>query len=150
MPVLNLVPVLPLGYNSARYSFGEGTMKGHLLVSSTPPHTRTFRHNSISLSSLPLSPLRWHPLTRHRASLSFDAALGLARLHQAGEERYALTMNKDKSVHYEVSSLSKPDHFLSRLGYPVVCALQSNFIRQSTRSLLREMKKEEKEGKRQS
>jgi len=54
-------------------------------------------------------------------------------------------MNKDKSVHYEVSSLSKPDHFLSRLGYPVVCALQSNFIRQSARSLLREMKKEAEE-----
>ena len=49
---------------------------------------------------------------------------------------------KDKSVHYQISSLSKPDHLLSRIGYPVVCLLQSNFIRQSTRCLAREMKKE--------
>jgi len=94
-PLLNLVPVLPIGYTSSSFSYGEGTMQGHLL---------------------------------------------------AGEERYSLFMDrKDKSVHYQVSSLSKPDHLLSKVGYPVVCLLQSAFIHQSARSFAREVQKKEEE-----
>jgi uncharacterized protein (UPF0548 family) len=95
LPVLNMVPVLPLGYTSAKYSFAGGTLKGHLLK---------------------------------------------------GEERYSVSIDKkDKSVHYQVASISKPDHILSRLGYPIVCLLQSNFIRQSARSMARQIKREEDE-----
>ena len=65
---------------------------------------------------------------------------------QAGEERYSLLMDrKDKSVHYQVSSLSKPDHLLSKVGSPVVCLLQSAFIHQSARSFAREVQKKEEE-----
>uniref|UniRef100_A0A7S1HQK6 DUF1990 domain-containing protein n=1 Tax=Phaeocystis cordata TaxID=118079 RepID=A0A7S1HQK6_9EUKA len=91
-------------------------MKGHLLVRHHSSKQSPTRRRRRLLRNAPSSGI-------HSDITSF-LSFPQFPYRKAGEERYALTMNKDKSVHYEVSSLSKPDHFLSRLGYPVVCALQ--------------------------
>ena len=61
---------------------------------------------------------------------------------KAGEERFSVALDrKDKSVWYQISSLSKADHTLSRLTYPLVCHFQNQFISQSLRSFSKVMKK---------
>lgn len=51
---------------------------------------------------------------------------------QAGEERFAITMDEKNDVWYEILSFSKPDHFLSVIGYPYVLMMQKCFARNST------------------
>lgn len=49
-----------------------------------------------------------------------------------GEERFLLTYDPDtKEVLYELEAVSRPQHWLPRLGYPVTRALQHRFARDS-------------------
>ncbi|KMZ74379.1 hypothetical protein ZOSMA_12G00640 [Zostera marina] len=57
----------------------------------------------------------------------------------AGEERFSIQWDKDDRVWYEISSFSKPAHFLSALGYPIVKSMQTNFSMGSIHALLKHM-----------
>jgi len=51
---------------------------------------------------------------------------------EEGEERFLLTFDpKTKAVHYDLEAISRPRHWLARLGYPAVRALQNKFARDS-------------------
>jgi uncharacterized protein (UPF0548 family) len=47
---------------------------------------------------------------------------------EEGEERFLLTFDPDTDeVHYELEAVSRPQHWLARLGYPVTRAFQHRF-----------------------
>ena len=72
------------------------------------------------------------PIGRSRC---FSFANGTLAGHVlSGEERFAVSIDRaDRSVHYSVSSFSKPAHIAARVGYPFVCLLQSAFLCHSAR-----------------
>lgn len=55
----------------------------------------------------------------------------------AGEERFSVELDGDGKVWYEITSLSKPAHFLSFLGYPYVKLRQKHFAHHSSHALLK-------------
>lgn len=55
----------------------------------------------------------------------------------AGEECFSVELDEDNQVWYEISSFSKPAHFLSFIGYPYVKLRQKYFAHQSTQSILK-------------
>lgn len=70
----------------------------------------------------------------------FDFGSGTLRGHfLAGEERFTIQWDKDDQVWYEISSFSKPAHFLSAFGYPIVKSMQTNFAMGSIHALLKHM-----------
>ncbi|EEF40655.1 conserved hypothetical protein [Ricinus communis] len=54
----------------------------------------------------------------------------------AGEERFSIEMDENNQVWYEILSFSKPDHFLSFIGYPYVKLRQKDFANQSANAVL--------------
>lgn len=55
---------------------------------------------------------------------------------EQGEERFLLTFDASTGeVHYELEAVSKPRHWLARLGYPLTRAFQHRFARHSHRCL---------------
>jgi uncharacterized protein (UPF0548 family) len=57
---------------------------------------------------------------------------------EAGEERFRVEWNRaDDSVHYDLMAFSRPAHLFSRMGYPVVRALQRRFARDSMTRMAR-------------
>jgi len=57
---------------------------------------------------------------------------------ESGEERFLIEWNRvDNSVWYDILAFSKPNHFLTRLGYPVVRRMQKRFRRDSAASMLK-------------
>lgn len=57
---------------------------------------------------------------------------------ECGEERFQVEWNRsDDSVWYDIFAFSRPNHFLARLGYPVVRKLQRTFARDSGAAMLR-------------
>jgi uncharacterized protein (UPF0548 family) len=55
---------------------------------------------------------------------------------EAGEERFTVEWHrKSDAVYYEILAFSKPAHLLSRMGYPVVRALQRRFAEDSMASM---------------
>lgn len=69
----------------------------------------------------------------------FGFAYGTLPGHvESGEERFLIEWNHaDNSVCYDILAFSKPNHFLTRLGYPVVRRMQKRFGRDSTAAMLR-------------
>lgn len=69
----------------------------------------------------------------------FGFAYGTLPGHVAsGEERFLIEWNRaDNSVWYDILAFSRPNHFLTRLGYPVVRRTQKRFGRDSAASMLR-------------
>lgn len=55
----------------------------------------------------------------------------------AGEERFGVEWRDDDSVWYEILSFSKPAHFLSVAGYPIVRFQQKMFAKHSTAAMMR-------------
>ena len=50
----------------------------------------------------------------------------------SGEERFLIELDRaDDSVWYDILAFSRPNHFLIRLGYPIVRRLQKRFGRES-------------------
>jgi uncharacterized protein (UPF0548 family) len=69
----------------------------------------------------------------------FGFAYGTLPGHAAsGEERFLVEWDReDDDVWYDILAFSRPNHWLTRLGYPVVRRLQRRFGRDSAASMLR-------------
>lgn len=69
----------------------------------------------------------------------FGFAYGTLPGHvESGEERFLVEWDQgDNSVWYDILAFSRPNHFLTRYGYPVVRRLQKRFGRDSAASMLR-------------
>ena len=69
----------------------------------------------------------------------FGFAYGTLPGHvESGEERFLIEWDRGKnSVWYDILAFSRPNHFLTRLGYPVVRRFQKRFGRDSAASMLK-------------
>ena len=69
----------------------------------------------------------------------FGFAYGTLPGHvESGEERFLIEWDRaDDSVYYDIRAFSRPNHFLARLGYPVVRRAQERFRRDSAAAMLR-------------
>jgi uncharacterized protein (UPF0548 family) len=56
---------------------------------------------------------------------------------ERGEERFLIDWADDDSVWYDIVAFSKPQHLLTKLGYPLVRRLQKRFGRDSAAAMLR-------------
>lgn len=57
---------------------------------------------------------------------------------ESGEERFLVEWDRgDDAVWYDIIAFSRPNHVLTRLGYPVVRRLQKRFGRDSAAAMLR-------------
>lgn len=70
---------------------------------------------------------------------TFGFAYGTLPAHvECGEERFLIEWNRqDDSVWYDIMAFSKPNHFLIRIGYPVVRRAQKRFGRDSATAVFR-------------
>ena len=68
----------------------------------------------------------------------FGFAYGTLPGHvESGEERFLIEWDRgENSVWYDILAFSRPNHFLTRLGYPVVRRTQKRFGRDSAVSML--------------
>ena len=68
----------------------------------------------------------------------FGFAYGTLPGHvERGEERFTVQWNHaDDSVWYDIIAFSRPNHWLTRLGYPYVRRLQKRFARASQQAML--------------
>jgi uncharacterized protein (UPF0548 family) len=69
----------------------------------------------------------------------FGFAYGTLPGHvESGEERFLIEWDPgENSVWYDILAFSRPNHFLTRLGYPIVRRLQKRFGRDSAASMLK-------------
>jgi len=69
----------------------------------------------------------------------FGFAYGTLPGHvESGEERFQIEWHhSDNSVWYDIIAFSRPNHFLTKLGYPVVRRKQKRFGRESAQAMLR-------------
>ncbi|WOH12367.1 hypothetical protein DCAR_0831870 [Daucus carota subsp. sativus] len=67
---------------------------------------------------------------------SFSFGSGTLKGHLlAGEERFSVELDENNQVWYEILSFSKPDHFISRIGYPYARLRQKYFANQSSSAM---------------
>jgi uncharacterized protein (UPF0548 family) len=68
----------------------------------------------------------------------FGFAYGTLPGHaESGEERFLLEWDRtENSVTYDILAFSKPNHILTRLGYPLVRRIQKRFARDSAAAML--------------
>lgn len=70
-------------------------------------------------------------------SRKFGFAYGTLRGHvESGEERFLIEWD-DQGVWYDILAFSRPNRFLTRLGYPIVRRFQKQFGRDSAAAMLR-------------
>ena len=71
----------------------------------------------------------------------FGFAYGTLADHgESGEERFMATMDRETSeVWYDLYAFSRPNHILSKLGYPLTRILQKRFAADSKAAMLRAM-----------
>ena len=56
---------------------------------------------------------------------------------EEGEERFLLTLDPaTEEVHYELEAVSRPQHWLAKIGYPVTRSFQHKFASDSHRRLI--------------
>jgi uncharacterized protein (UPF0548 family) len=69
----------------------------------------------------------------------FGFAYGTLPGHvESGEERFLIEWNRDTDqVFYDILAFSRPNHILTRLGYPLVRRSQKRFGRDSAASMFR-------------
>jgi|SRR5581483_4215213 len=74
---------------------------------------------------------------------TFGFAYGTLPGHvERGEECFTVRRNHaDDSVWYDILAFSRPNHWLTRLGYPYVRRLQERFARDSLQAMLRGVRK---------
>ena len=82
----------------------------------------------------------------------FGFAYGTLPGHvESGEERFLIEWDQaDDGVWYDILAFSRPNHVLTRLGYPVVRRLQKRFGRDSAASMLRAVSPKVNDGPRTS
>ena len=73
----------------------------------------------------------------------FGFAYGTLPGHvESGEERFLIEWDRgDNSVWYDILAFSRPNHFLTRLGYPVVRRTQKRFGRDSAAAMLKAVRR---------
>lgn len=55
---------------------------------------------------------------------------------ECGEERFQVEWNRnDDSVWYDIFAFSRPNHFLARIGYPIVRRIQKKFASDSAAAM---------------
>jgi len=69
----------------------------------------------------------------------FGFAYGTLPGHvESGEERFLIEWDRaENSVWYDILAFSRPNHFLTRLGYPFVRRKQARFRRESAAAMLK-------------
>jgi uncharacterized protein (UPF0548 family) len=69
----------------------------------------------------------------------FGFAYGTLPGHvESGEERFLIEWNRvENGVWYDILAFSRPNHFLTRIGYPMVRRTQNRFGRDSAASMLK-------------
>jgi uncharacterized protein (UPF0548 family) len=74
----------------------------------------------------------------------FGFAYGTLPGHvESGEERFLIEWNRgENSVWYDILAFSRPNHFLTRIGYPMVRRTQKRFGRDSAASMLKAVRYE--------
>lgn len=74
--------------------------------------------------------------------VKFGFAYGTLPDHvESGEERFLIEWNReDQRVWYDILAFSRPNHLLTRLGYPLVRRIQKRFGRDSARAMLNAVK----------
>jgi uncharacterized protein (UPF0548 family) len=74
----------------------------------------------------------------------FGFAYGTLPGHvESGEERFLIEWDRgDNCVWYDILAFSRPNHFLTRLGYPMVRRTQKRFGRDSAASMLKAVRSE--------
>jgi uncharacterized protein (UPF0548 family) len=66
---------------------------------------------------------------------------------ERGEERFTVEWRKeDDSVWYDILAYSRPNQFLSKVGYPIGRMLQKRFARDSMAAMVRSVRRVEGEG----
>ncbi len=72
----------------------------------------------------------------------FGFAYGTLPEHaESGEERFVIELDPgDDSVWYDVLAFSRPNHFLTRAGYPLARRIQKRFARDSAAAMSRAVK----------
>jgi uncharacterized protein (UPF0548 family) len=78
----------------------------------------------------------------------FGLACGTLPDHAGrGEERFLIEWDQaDQSVWYDILAFSRPNHFLSWLGYPIVRRTQKRFGRESAAAMLKAVCPSERSG----
>lgn len=75
--------------------------------------------------------------TIDRQERQFGFAYGTLPGHvECGEERFMVEWTDDDAVWYDIRSISRPRHWATRLGYPLVRRLQRRFARDSGRAMI--------------
>jgi uncharacterized protein (UPF0548 family) len=75
----------------------------------------------------------------------FGLAYGTLPCHAGrGEERFLVEWDQaDNSVWYGILAFSRPSHFLTRLGYPIVRQTQKRFGRESAAAMLKAVRSDD-------
>ena len=73
------------------------------------------------------------------ATVRFGFAYGTLPSHaESGEERFVIEWNRaDDSVWYDILAFSRPNYFVTKLGYPLVRCFQKRFARNSAAAMMR-------------
>lgn len=75
----------------------------------------------------------------------FGLAYGTLPDHAGrGEERFLIEWDQaDNSVWYDILAFSRPNYFLTRLGYPIVRCMQKRFGRESAAAMLKAVRSDD-------
>ena len=78
------------------------------------------------------------------ATTRFGFAYGTLPGHaESGEERFVIEWDRaDDSVWYVILAFSKPNYFVTRLGYPLVRCFQKQFARNSAAAMVKTVRSE--------
>jgi uncharacterized protein (UPF0548 family) len=75
---------------------------------------------------------------RRSSPREFAFAYGTLQAHsEQGEERFSVHWSQDDSVWYELTAMSRPGHWYTWLGLPLVRGLQRRFAADSQRAMYR-------------
>ena len=79
-----------------------------------------------------------YPIDEVGSAGRFGFAYGTLPAHaEGGEERFLIEGDRaGDDVWYDIRAFSRPNHFVTRLGYPLVRCIEKQFTRDSTAAML--------------